>query len=871
MVLFSFVARGSRRPSFRPCKFALLAITALTLLATDAHAVDAPRVLEAARASGSIAVDARLDEPDWERAEVATGFVQIQPEAGMPASQPTEVRVLYGATALYVAAVLYDDPQRVRRSLSRRDVAGDADVFSVTIDGSGTGRSAFMFGVTAAGVQLDAVNEHGYLDYSWDAVWESAVRHTHEGWIVEMAIPYSMLRFPRAQEQTWWIQFERVLSRNGERVLWEPVSLEDEGMGFIAGRLTGMRGIAPRANVQVRPYTLSRMTHAPELAASSGYYSEAGFDVGADIKVSLGSDLIFDAAINPDFGQVEADPAVLNLTTFETFFPERRPFFLEGVSIFDYIFAPGDGPMLYTRRIGGLGRIVGAGKLTGRIGSGLSFGVLSAVTSDGFEDPDTYTGEDFQPDLVYAAARLKREFGDRSFVGAAVTYFDGFGGDYVGDHLRSLVAGTDWDVRLSESTYRWDGALTVSHRHFAPEFDLRDRNGFALYTGLDKVRGLLTGGLGVRVYSDRFDPNDVGFFRENNIVRLRAGARRLLNEGRPFGPFRLAQIGADVNQTWTFRDRTNLGALVQWNAWFGFRDYQRLAIRGTFLDLGGVDVRESRGMGPVSNLRGAGLTLDYSTDTRRSLVLNPVASGGLYEGGGTAWSGLLAATWTASPRLALSLRTRYEQRDNVRAWVANETFRRTDDGFALGETPNLHPLHQGQHHPLAGPPSHYDAVFNGLLPALTDDGFADYYAAVFGSRDQRSVDTSLRANYTLRPNLSFELYSQLFAARFRYDDFRVLAGPDDLRELDGYPRRRDEAHRALNLNAVARWEYRPGSTLFLVWSQARLAYDGGYLLIDPLAPGASPFDRGTLDLAFDTFEVRPTNVVLIKLNYLLMR
>jgi len=830
---------------------------------------DDVRLLEAAPVSVAIQVDGRLDEPDWQRARVATDFVQFEPTPGAPATRQSEVRVLYGPNALYVGAVLHDDPASVRAPLSRRNSAGDADIFQVTIDGHATGRTAYHFGVTAAGVQLDAIEEVGQIDYSWDAVWQSSVRHTNDGWVVEMAIPYSMLRFANRDEQTWWIQFERKLSRTGERVFWQPVSREEQGVGFIAGRLTNLRGISPRMNIQVRPYTLSRVTRAPDFGPEQGFFNETGFDVGADIKVGIGSDLIFDAAINPDFGQVEADPEVLNLSTFESFFPERRPFFLEGTSIFDYAFGPGDGPLLYTRRVGTLGRIVGAGKLTGRTRSGISFGVLGATTSDGFEDPETYTGEDFEPDLWYGAARVKREFGDRSFVGAALSYFDGFGSDFPGDHIRSAVLGTDFDLRMSQGTYRWDGALTLSQRRFkdvtTPE------TGFGLYTGIDKVRGLFTAGIGVRVFSDEFEPNDVGFFRENDILRVRAHAQRLLNEGQPFGPFRLAFIGASGDQTWTFRNRTNLGIVGRWYSWWYFTGYQRLIVRGNVANLGGYDVRESRGLGPVANLAGGSVIVEYSTDTRRDLVAHPRASFGLFDEGGVAWNVGLNTTWTASDRVALSFNTRYEQRDNVRAWVANETFRYDGNGFQLYDRPNRFPGSDPIFHPLGGSNSGYESLFSGFNPVTITDGFVDYYAAVFGGRDQRSIDTSVRATYTFRPNLSLQLYSQLFAARFRHDDFRLLLGPDDLEPIEAYPRRRDETRRSLNLNSVLRWEYRPGSTLFAVWTHGRLGFDGGYFIPEPGTGANSPYDRTTMRLALDTFELPPTNVFLIKLNYLLMR
>jgi len=863
-------------PLIRTCAVGALLALGLALPAGAAGDGEGPRALRAAALSSPIQVDGRLDEPAWAAAEVATGFRQLEPDEGAPATQRTEVRVVYGPSALYIGATLYDDPALVRRPLTRRDEMGDADVFIVSLDGYGTGRSAYYFAVTAAGVQYDAALEADVVDPSWDAVWDSAVRHTPEGWTVEMAIPYSMLRFNRAEEQTWWIQFQRTISRNGEQVFWEPLTQDALGVGFIAGRLTGLRGLTPRANVQVRPYTLSRLTREPEAGAGPAYLNDTGLDAGLDVKLGLGRNAFLDLTLNPDFGQVEADPAVLNLTAFETFFPERRPFFLEGASIFDYTFAPGDGPLFYTRRVGALGRIVGAGKLTGRTAGGVGYGVLAGATGDGFtqgEGGPVFTGDDFSPDLLYAAARVKREFGNRSFAGAAATYFDGTGGDFDFYQVRSLVGGADWDLRWRGGTLRWDGAATASHVRFGEPFGgAEPETGFALYTGLDRVRGPLTGGVGLRVYSDRFDPNDVGFFLQNDAVRARGNATLLLNRGRPFGRFRLARASVVGQQAWTYRQRTNLGAQVQSRMDLFFRGFDQLTLRANLVALGGYDVLESRGLGPVANVPGLGLGADYTTDTRRRLVAFPRATAGFFRDGSVAWNASVGSDWTASDRLALSGSIRYEERNGVRGWVANEAFRRTESGFALGRNPNRAPNAQGTFDPFSSDPFGLDAVFTGLVPFAQGEGTADYFAAVFGSRDQRSLDASVRATYALRPDLSFQLFSQLFAARFRHDDFRLLAGPDDLRPLGAvYPRRRDQASQSLIFNAVGRWEYRPGSTVYVVWAHNRAGAFGGYRLHDAADPAPSPFDRGTLRLAADTFDLLPTNVVLVKLNYLLLR
>lgn len=826
-------------------------LLALALLAQRPSHGDAPRIVQAAPATDAISIDGFLDEAAWAAAEVAADFRQFEPDEGAPASLRTEVRVLYGPTALYVGAVLYDDePSRIRRTLTRRDDPGDADAFLVALDGFLDGRTAYLFGVTAAGVQIDAVQEGNNTDASWDAVWASAVRVTPEGWVAEIAIPYTMLRFPTAEVQTWGVQFQRTIPRRSEEAYWEPVTRAAVGTGPILGRLAGLRGIQPRRNVQVRPYALSRARTFEDAAQPGRRDGDLGADVGVDLKVGLASNLILDATINPDFGQVEADPAVLNLTTFETFFDERRPFFLEGTSIFDYTIDSGiDGSLLYTRRVGAFDPIIGAAKLSGRSAGGRSVGALAAVT-----------GGDLEPQRFYGTARVKQELGPRRFVGTGVTVFDG---PEAGGRRRAIVGGGDFDIRLGGDTYNWDGALTVSHR---------DRpgggaTGFGFYTGFDRVRGTATFGTGVRVYSDDFDPNDVGRLRENDHIRALAGGQVFLNGARPFGPFRRASVGAFSTVSWTYRDRTPKGGTLDWFSTWALMDFSEINLSGTVGGLWGYDVRETRGLGPVRTFRFASASLAYTTDSRQRFVLTPEVGVEAQEGGGFGWGAGLDLSWNARDWLSLAFEAGYQEQDGFTAWAANEALRRTEAGFQIGAA-------DGPPDAL-GPDDYLGFEDNGALAALLAGvpvyGGIDgaYYLPVFAARDTRQAEAALRANVVFHPGLSLQLYSQLFAARGRHRDFQLLTTPEDLHAFAAYPKRRDFAFESLLANAVLRWEYRPGSTLFVVWSHSRFGEDDAVRLLTDPAP--SPFATPTLDQLGDAFALFPENVFLVKLSYLLMR
>lgn len=837
--------------------FLLFAAVLAASLPTLAPSADTePRTLSASPVTEAIAIDGRLDEPAWDGADTATDFVQFAPNEGAPASFGTTVRVLYGPNALYVGAVMADpEPERIRRPLSRRDTDGGAALFVVGIDGYLDRKSAYRFAVTAAGVQIDAVQTETSSDDSWDAVWDSAVRVTPEGWVAELAIPYSMLRFSQASVQTWGIQFQRTIPRRSEEVFWQPVTRGEEGTGFIAGRLEGLRGIAPRRTLQLRPYTLSRARTFERADQPGTGDATLGADLGADLKVGLASNLILDATINPDFGQVDADPAELNLSTFETFFSERRPFFLEGTAIFDYTIDSGrDGRLLYTRRIGAADPIIGAAKLTGRTSGGLSGGGLAALTGDAFS-----------PARFFGVARAKQEFGERSAVGLGLTYTDELGSDFTFGGARALLGGGDWDVRVGDGTYRWDGAATLSHRTAATDAStVPTETGFAVYTGLDKIRGNTTWGSGLRVYSDDFRANDLGRLRENDLVRLGLGGGTYLNGGAPIGTFRRVRLSLFGDQTWRYTDLTNRGFNASGSVNAELKSFSEVEVGGNIGGLGGFDVRETRGLGLLRNRRSGGVYASYSTDSRRRFRSEQEVGLSWQEQGGLGWRAGVEVEWNASDRLDLSLDAGYASNDGFVAWAANEAFLRTESGLGIGD--------------VTGPPAEVggfipfgDATLNPIFDGIPTHGgvLGEYYLPVFGARDTRQVDLALRTSVTFQPNLSLQLYSQLFAARGRYRDFHLLAAPDDLRPLDAYPKRRDFALESLLSNAVLRWEYRPGSTLFVVWSHTRLGEDNAVRFFDDGAD--SPFSTPTFTQLGDAFRLYPENVFLVKLSYLLMR
>jgi hypothetical protein len=350
--------------------------------------------LHALRITAPPMIDGRLDDEIWRRAAVASDFVQRSPNPGQPSLQRTEARIAYDDVALYVAIRAYDTaPDSIASQLARRDASGIfSDWVDVMIDSFQDRRSAYRFSVNPHGVKRDIYHfDDGQSDLGWDAIWEAATRIDDDGWTAEFRIPLSQIRFASdGGEQTWGLQFARTIARHDENSYWSPLLPDSPGFISVAGSLTGVQGLPSPRRLEVLPYAVSKVTRAPAPAGRGEPVLEGAAPaatVGADLKYGLTSNLTLTGTINPDFGQVEADPAVVNLSAFETFFPERRPFFLEGADLFSLAIGDdnsGEG-LFYSRRIGRApqrnwiagadhvdmpeaARILGAAKLTGRAG-----------------------------------------------------------------------------------------------------------------------------------------------------------------------------------------------------------------------------------------------------------------------------------------------------------------------------------------------------------------------------------------------------------------------------------------------------------------------------------------------------------------------
>ncbi|HEX2190224.1 MAG TPA: DUF5916 domain-containing protein [Longimicrobiaceae bacterium] len=869
--------------------------------------------LRASRATAPVRVDGRLDDPAWAAAAVAGGFVQRAPDPGAPASQRTEVRVLYDDAALYVAARMHDDrADSIAAPLARRDAGASvySDWFDVLVDSYHDRRTGFRFGVNPRGVRRDVYHsDDANEDAGWDAVWEAATRVDSAGWTAEIRIPLSQLRFPRAPaaaERTWGVNFSRVLARRDETSHWSQVPANYVGMVSRAGELGGLVGIGTPRRVELLPYTSARLAREPGDPADPFFSaSEVGGSAGADVRAGLPGGLTLSATINPDFGQVEVDPATVNLSAFETLLPENRPFFVEGVDIFRFgsllsFISPGYAPYFYTRRVGrppqlagqlppGLdvhflevptqSTIMGAAKVSGRTPGGWSVGILDAVTgreSGRYAVADTLSGglrtveSPVEPLTNYFAGRGRRDFGaGNTVVGGIATATHRDMGDGVFDpFLRSgaYVGGIDAEHSWGGRAYSLSGYVAGSSVHGSPEaIALAQRSSAryfrrpdAAHLRYDSTRTSLAGysaafafrktgdwrgSIYYQEVSPGFETNDSGYQTRADLRVLNAlyGYR----QSRPGKLFREWFVRAFTAQSWNFGgDRVGASYNLRGNAtlhglWSGAAT---LAYAPRTLS-----DRATRGGPLIYSPSAYQVDASLGTDPRRPLSATAQGTYAVDE-----WEGLIrSASVTLSGRPSQTVR------------------------FSL--SPSVTTLHD---------PAQWVTARSDTLARATH-GRRDVFATV----DQATVALAARLDWTFTPALSLQLYAQPFTSAAEFGGYKELSAPRSFefdvygsgagtiaRNDDGtytadpdgtgparpltFGQRRggpftgqgDFNVRSLRGNAVLRWEYRPGSTLFFVWQQRREGL--GYL---------GDFD-GTRELR-GILDAPGSNVFMVKATY----
>jgi hypothetical protein len=853
------------------------------------------RVAHAARLTGTIQIDGRLDEPAWQAAEPTGDFVQSWPNPGAPATERTEVRVLYDDQAIYVGIRMFDEhPDSIAAQLARRDAVGIySDWAHVIFDSYHDRRTSFRFTVNPRGVQKDVyMSNDGTEDVNWDAVWKVATLVDSLGWVAEYRVPLSQLRFgsaPPGQERVWGFQVQREIARRQERDTWSPWNAQDQGFVSRFGDLTGLRDVPVPRRLEVLPYSSVRSTHAPGSAADPFYHSlDTKPKAGLDVRFGLPKGLTLSGTVNPDFGQVEADPAVVNLSAFETFFTEKRPFFIEGSDAFafgrvlthnDY----GNATYFYSRRIGrapqrsasGPGvlyvdapdaaTIAAAAKVTGKAGP-WSVGLLDAFTPTGHADVAASGGVRYstpvEPATNYFAGRVRRDFRKgRTVIGAMVTSTARSVGDSVfTGALRSeaLFGGVDFEHKFAKQTWAVSGffagsrvsgsaaAIAATQQNSTHYYQRPD----ASYLRFDPARtsleghtgeialersGAVFGSLAYKELSPGLELNDLGFQGRSDLRALSSLiGYQSFKAGRLF-----RQYDAFIyeNSTWNFGGDAIYHGIAT-NADVTFRNYWTGGY-GVTVNPAYWSDRFTRG-GPVARVPSAWTAnLNLNSDSRKPVIVGPSASYSHDASGG--WNGSLGLGFDTRPTSFIHVTV----------------------------TPSLSRLRSTGQYVSTEPDPRATATF------------ANRY--VFADLAQTTVSMDARVEWTFSPVLSFQLYAQPFVSAGRYRDFKEFAAPrtydfrvygrdtgtiayDDSARVytvdpdgaGGAPSfsigNPDFNVRSLRGNAVLRWEYRPGSALFVVWQHQR--------------SDAAPF--GNFDFGRDVgavFRAPATNVFLVKVSY----
>lgn len=826
---------------------------------------------------GALHLDGELTETAWSRAGPATGFVQREPEEGAPATEATEVRFAFDEAALWIGARMHsDDPSDIVSLVSRRDQSGASEELIVSLDTYRDGRTAYSFGVTPAGVRIDYYHPRDLedrRDYEYDPVWAVETTIDEQGWVAEIRIPFSQLRFDESGSQTWGVNLTRRVPDRNEVAYWVLVGRNETGWSSRMGTLAGLQDLRPGRGIELLPYVAAN-AGAPAGVDPADPFTDrrsGSFRAGADFKVGIGSNLTLDATVNPDFGQVEADPAEVNLTAFETFFSERRPFFIEGSQLF------GGRGLFYSRRIGAPPpvdpgadyaeeventTIVGAAKLTGRLPSGLSVGALTALT--GPESvrtfdvaPDTFGARVVAPRTLYGVASVQQELGaDGSTLSAMVT---GVHRSLEPGSLLSSQVASDAVSGIVDGRYRWAGGkydvsayLGATHVRGSEDAILRLQRSplrywqrpDAVHVSVDPTRTAMVGTtLGINhskmagdwlwdvdyyQESPGFEPNDIGALGGTDDRGLLGVLE--YRETDPGRLFRAWEAGMGQSTEWTFGGERQYTIVFPF-ANFVLPNFWRVNLDGEAL-LGGLSDALTRG-GPLmaqtryrryaaelQNASGArtrwGVELELGDDDQEGRYLRIEPSFSIRPG--SRWS--------------LSLDPRWEKWTEPRQYLGSRA-----DG-----------------------------------PEAT---FGRRY--LFSYVDRAEIAARIRLNYTFTPDLSLESYFEPFAASGRFHTFGELraarsgalrtygADGTTLMENDDGSHTvtvdgrtftipaRDFNVRSLRSNVVLRWEWRPGSTAYLVWQQ------DGFAAHDPAR--VAPRDL------LDAFATRSDQFLVLKVSY----
>ena len=778
------------------------------------------KVIHAFRIVGSPpAIDGDLSDEAWTHADTAGGFIQRDPDNGLPMSETTRVQIAYDERYLYVALICDDtDPARIADGLGRRDDFPASDYAGIALDPRHDHLTGYLIETNPSGVQRDySVSDDDRFDLDYNAVWEVRTQITGLGWTAEFRLPFSQMRFTAspAPGQVWGMNARRQVRRKSEFGTWVAKPRGERGEVSLFGHLVFDEPLAPPRRVEIVPYALAR---GERLAGRVS--TDADLSAGADVRIGLGQGATLSATVNPDFGQVEQDPAVLNLSVFETFFPEKRAFFLED----SRTFVPNFGlfQLFHSRRIGRAPghfsvpsedaddvvdepdetTIYGAAKITGKSGT-WTYGGLTAFTGQEVATIDSAGARrehPIEPATSYNVARVQRDvMAGSSTIGAIATGVlrDGSHDAYTG--------GFDYTLRWDDNRTVWNGHWVATR---APVDGRLETSGGGV-TNFSITHKHWNTGVHYDHFGDDFRVSDLGFFRAR-ANRHEISGNGAIEQPDPWKMFRRMWLSVGGGNQWT-RERLPIGRWMNVNAFTELRTYWGIGA-GTGRNGEVFDDLDTRGGPAIVRPASRYAYFNVSSDSRKSWRLNFGGNGSVNEAGGREGSMYTNLSLQPLEKLQVSVGLRYDQGKDSAQWIRNED--------------------------------------------TTGDGEDDH---VYGTLHRNVLDLSLRGTYSFSRDLTVQAYLQPFVASGDYRDIRRLARPRSYEfepaVLSEDPDFNDTSVRG---NVVLRWEYLRGSTLFVVWDLSQS---------DDSRPGQfRPFrDIGT------AFGADATHVVLVKVSYWLNR
>lgn len=791
-------------------------------------------------------IDGEISDQVWNQVEWSSDFIQFQPEENTQPSNQTKYKLLYDNNAVYIFVKSINNPNEIVNRLSRRDKL-EGDAIMIGIDSNNDKISSFMFCLSSAGTQVDmfASGNGDKEDESWNAVWYSKTKIDEDGWNAELKIPFSQLRFSNDDNQTWGFNIMRIDFKKNETSLWDRVPVGSAGWISESGEIKGISKITPKLNYEIKPFSLVEYnSYENETGNPFRDGSDLKTNFGIDGKINITSDLTLDFTINPDFGQVEADPSVINLDGFEIFFDEKRPFFVEGKNIFDFNFGGQNDNLFFSRRIGkspsgypSLNNneysnqplnttILGAVKISGKTNNGWSIGLLESMTSDEFakiSDGQNTREELVEPQTNYIVARIQKDYNDsNSYVGGILTNTRRFNLDENLDflHKNAFSTGIDFKHQWNNKDYFFDGKIIMSKVEGSKESITRTQNSIvhlfqrvdADHVSVDENRTSLTGtggtfnigkqaggnwtyNVGFDWYSPELELNDIGYLKQadNKIQALNVSYRTL----KPTKNFRSIEIGFEQFSTYDFEgnhNRTQYGL----NSFLTFKN--NFKIRSTAAHKPKIFINTYLRGGPrwrfsEENYFGSWLI----SDTRKKFTYT---IGMLYS---------------------------KAKENNFSFFTIDAEFGyRPFSNFSISISP------QYRTNP-------------NLSQYLTTKEFGDSSRYILGRIDNESISTSIRLNYLINPNLSIQYYGQPFIFKANYDQFKYVTNSTAkklndrfseynsqqiLFENDRYYIDEDLDNNIdysfgdpdftsvqFKSNLVLRWEYKAGAELYFVWAQ----------------------------------------------------